>query len=403
MDPAKFRAPRFGSATREPGDKWAFWYFLPASVPRDLALDPLTVAALSDADAALGQLQGLGRLIRDPELLIGPYITREAVASSRIEGTEASLSDVLQAEAGGNEPRTEDVAEVTRYVEATRQGLELVKTLPLTRRLICELHRTLLASVRGTDKLPGEFRRSPVWVGSATDRPDTATYVPPLPSHIPDLFSDWERYVNEEVRVPPLIRAGLMHYQFETIHPFLDGNGRIGRLLIGLVLLEAGRLPTPLLYISGYLEMHRREYYDRLQAVRERGEVQEWLQFFLTAVTRQAEDASTRAMGIIDVRERYQHEAMRSRSRLSGVVELMMTNPFITVARVERALSVTNQGARNLIRDAEARGWLQTIESRGRGGRAWWVAREVWDVIEAPAAYQRNEPMSDSSPERTVQ
>ena len=386
MDPRQFTSTAFGESHREPGNRQAFWYFRPEPIPRNLELDLATIDALSEADAALGQLHGLGRLIPDPELLLGPYITREAVASSRIEGTEASLSEVLQAEVEEPGTRTEDVAAVERYVAATRLGLELIKSLPISRRLVCELHKELLDSVRGADKLPGEFRRSPVWVGSPSDRPDTATFVPPLPDLLPELFADWERYVNEDSK-RPLIKAALMHYQFETIHPFLDGNGRIGRLLIGLLLVDAGRLPTPLLYLSGYLETHRREYYDRLQAVRERGEIQEWLQFFLTAVKRQADDAIARATTLVDLRESYLGEAMTTRSSLPKLVELIVRNPYVTVLRVQRSLGLTNQGARNVIRDAERRGWLREIGTRGRGGRTYWLASAVFDAIEAPARY----------------
>jgi Fic family protein len=387
MDPSRFASEAFGIVDREPGNKHAFWYFRPSPIPRNLDLDLATIDALSEADAALGQLHGLGRLIPQPDLLLGPYITREAVASSRIEGTEASLSDVLQAEVEDSGPRNEEVAEVERYVEATRLGLELINTLPISQRLVSQLHKVLLNSVRGAEKLPGEFRRSPVWVGSPTDSPETAAFVPPLPGLIPELFADWERFVNEDSR-RPLVKAALMHYQFETIHPFLDGNGRIGRLLIGLLLIEAGRLPSPLLYLSGYLETHRREYYDRLQAVREQGEIQEWLQFFLTAVKRQADDAIARATTLVDLREAYLGEAMTTRSSLPKLVELIVRNPFLSVLRVERALGITNQGARNLIRDAERRGWLTQIGKRGRGGRTYWVAPAVFEAIEAPAAYR---------------
>jgi Fic family protein len=157
MDPSRFAVHTFGEVTREPGNKWAFWYFKPASIPRDLSLTLSTVRALSEADSSLGRLQGLGALIRDPELLLGPYLTQEAVASSRIEGTQASLSDVLQAEASGAPSPSQDIAEVERYIAATRQGYELVRTLPLSQRLVLELHRTLLAGVRGQEKLPGEL------------------------------------------------------------------------------------------------------------------------------------------------------------------------------------------------------------------------------------------------------
>lgn len=390
MDPQKFKAPHFGEATQEPGNKWAFWYFAAKPIPRSLDLLPATIFALSEADAALGHLQGLGHLVRDPQLLVGPYLTREAVASSRIEGTQASLSDVLQAEASGATP-SEDIAEVERYITATRLGYELVRTLPITQRLILRLHTTLLEGVRGAEKLPGELRRTPVWVGSPTDSPDTATYVPPLPSELPDLMTDWEQFVNTAGGLPTLIRCGLMHYQFETIHPFLDGNGRIGRLLINLMLMEEGRLTTPLLYMSGYLEANRQEYYDRLQNVREQGEVQEWLQFFLTAVKRSADDAVERAGRLVALRESYLIEASRTRSNLPGLVEMLFKNPYLNVGRVERTLELTNQGARNLIREAGKRGWVTELGTMGRGGRMYWVAPQIFEIIEAPLAYQGSE------------
>lgn len=395
VDPSKFSARQFGQAVKEPGNRWAFWHFLPATMPRVLDLESETILALSEADAALGHLQGLGRLIRDPQLLVGPYLTREAVASSRIEGTQASLSDVLQAEASGVTAPNEDIAEVERYIAATRQGLDRVKTLPISQRLILELHKTLLEGVRGKEKLPGELRRTPVWVGSPTDNPETATYVPPLPHELPDLLTDWEKFVNTPGRLPTLIRCGLMHYQFETIHPFLDGNGRIGRLLINLMLMEEGRLTTPLLYLSGYLEVNRQEYYDRLQNVRERGEIQQWLQFFLTAIKRQSDDAVERAGRLVELREEYLEAAATTRSNLPGLVELLFKNPFLTVARVERALGLTNQGARNLIRVAERREWVTEIGASGRGGRTYWVARRIFNVIEAPMSYRNADSSRD--------
>jgi Fic family protein len=387
MDPERYDAPQFGHVTREPGDKWAYWYYRPAHIPRDLPLEPLTVKALSDADAALGRLQGVSALIQDPELLIGPYLTQEAVASSRIEGTQTSLEEVLQDQASGQATKSEDVAEVKAYLAATRQGFELIKSWPLSQRLVLELHRTLLTGVRGQERHPGEFRRMPVWVGTPPDDPTTAAYVPPLPPDLPELIADWEAYVNVPDLSPTLVRCALMHYQFETIHPFLDGNGRIGRLLINLMLMEEGRMTTPLLYLSGYIEAHRQTYYQRLQSVRERGEMQEWLQFFLTAVRRSAEDATTRSERLVALREGYLEEAATSRANLSGLVSLLFANPYLTVKRVQDATGLTNQGARNLIQDAERRGWIEPAGRSGRGGRHYWVARAVMDVIEEPRAY----------------
>lgn len=188
-----------------------------------------------------------------------------------------------------------------------------------------------------------------------------------------------------------------MHYQFETIHPFLDGNDRIERLMIGLLLQHEGRITRPLLYLSGYLERHRREYHERLQAVRERGEIQQWRQFFLTAVRRQAADGVDRAGKLVRIRERYVTEASHSRSRIGELVTLLFANPFVTVGRVEKSLSITNQGARNLIHDAENRGWLHPSGVSGRGGRRYWVAEEIFTTIEATPAYEQDSPVPISS------
>lgn len=387
MDATRFADSIFGSATREPGNKLGFTYYLPRPIPREITMSASVINALSEADAALGHLQGLSALITDPSLLIGPYLRREALASSRIEGTQASLSDVFQAEIDA-EARTDETAEVSRYLQATQQAYELAKTLPLTQRLILQVHETLLAGVRGSEKRPGEFRTSPVWVGHTGATPETATFVPPLPQHLGDLLADWERFVNEDERsLPALVHAALMHYQFETIHPFLDGNGRIGRLLINLLLMERGRLPLPLLYLSNYFETHREEYYERLQAVRERAEIDEWLEFFLRAVKAQAEDAVDRSRKLVRIREEYYSEAIRERSNLPRLVEIIVRNPFVTVKYIEQKLELTNQGARNLIKNAEKRGWLQSLGTRGRGGRELWYSPEIFEIIESPMSY----------------
>lgn len=389
MDPAEYGETQFGAPARRPGDRWAFWFYKPKPLPRQLHLDDETVLALSHADSALGHLQGLGQIIVDPQLLLGPYLKREALASSKIEGTNTSLANVLRAEAGEGDAsvRDSEVEEVERYMRASNRGYQLLETLPLTQRLIKEAHRELVSGVRGTEKMPGEIRTSPVWIGSATDSPENAVYVPPLPEYVPELLADWERFVNESSRMPSLVRAALMHYQFETIHPFLDGNGRIGRLLVGLMLVQERRLTTPLLYLSGYLEAHRRSYYSLLQGVRERGEIQEWMQFFLTAVARSAEDGVYRASLLVRLREAYLRDAAPARSMVGSLVSLIFSNPFLTVRRVERALGITNQGARNLIKDAEARGWLGEPFTLGRGGRMYWVADEVFQILERPFSY----------------
>lgn len=390
MDPTRFVDSAFGGPAREPGNDWAFTYYLPKAIPRELDLTAPVVAELSEADAALGHLQGLGTLITDPGMLIGPYLRREALASSRIEGTQASLSEVFQSEID-EETGTDDTAEVRRYLDATRQAYELARTLPITQRLILEVHATLLTGVRGEEKLPGEFRRSPVWVGRAGATPETATFVPPLPAHLGELLGDWERFVNDDGRqLPALIQAALMHYQFETIHPFLDGNGRIGRLLINLLLLERKRLPLPLLYLSHYFETHRDDYYARLQAVREEGDIEAWLVFFLRAVRAQANDAVERSRRLIEIRERYHSEAIKERSSLPRLVDIIVRNPYVTVKYVQSKLDLTNQGARNLIKNAEAREWLKSLGAHGRGGRELWYSPEIFNVMETPMSYDAN-------------
>lgn len=383
MDPGKFTSQAYGKVTKKAGDKWAFWYFQPKPLPRDLSLEPATVLALSKADSAVGRLSGVGRLVTEPRMLIQPYLTKEALASSRIEGTVASLSDVLQAEANDEPTDDEDVKEVLNYQRALENGIARLETLPLGIRLTRELHQTLLTDVRGMEKMPGELRTSPVWIGSATDSPDTAAFVPPLPTDVPGALADWERFVNDESpTLPLLVRCALMHYQFETIHPFLDGNGRLGRLLVILMLLENKVLSEPLLYVSPYMETRRREYYESLQAVREQGSIQQWLQFFLTAVEFQATDAENRALKLVELRERYRQELKGVKSRAIEVAEMLFTNPVLTVRRVERTLQLTNQGARNLIESLETRGWVTRVSRPGRGGRIYWVGTEVFNVIE---------------------
>lgn len=382
MDPRRFVSETYGRVVKTPG-RHGFYTFEPAPLPRVLDFDPTTVVALADAEAALGRLAGAGRLLPNPHILIGPYMTREALASSSIEGTQASLSEVFEADAGREAP-TVDVREVQNYVAAMREGLDLLEKLPLSLRLLREIHARLMTGVRGGDRIPGEFRTSPNWIGAPDDRPDSAIFVPPAPDAMNLALNDLERFMHEDVVMSPLVQCALVHYQFETIHPFLDGNGRVGRLLAVFFLVEKGRLPQPLLYVSGYLERHRDQYYQRLQAVRERGEIQAWLRFFLTAVRTQAEDAVDRAERLSDLRERYRIDlASTTRSRASEVVDLMLAHPVITASVVADRLSVTHQGALNLIRQIESRGWLDRIGTFGRGGRQFWAAPEIMQVIEA--------------------
>jgi Fic family protein len=359
-----------------------FHAFVPTALPRELELASATVMLLSESDRALGRLAGAGRLLPNPHILVGPYVAREALASSRIEGTQASLSDVFDATAGGSAHG--DVLEVTNYIESLELGLERLAKLPVSMRLLREMHKQLLTGVRGTERRPGEIRRSPNWIGSPDNRPETAVFVPPPVDEMQLAITDWERYAHEDVRVPPLLKCALLHYQFETIHPFLDGNGRLGRLFIVLFLMEQGLLPAPLLYVSSYFETHRSEYYDRLQFVRERGEIEQWLQFFLRAVSVQATDAVERAERLADLREKYRLVTSRTRSRAGEVVELLFEKPVVTVGYLVDRLSVTQQGAANLLTRLHTEGIVRELfRVPGRATR--WVAHEIMDVLEGSA------------------
>lgn len=343
-------------------------------------LEPRTINALSAADASMGRLAGAGRLLPAPHLLLLPSLRREALASSRIEGTQASLSDVFEAEASGA-PRNEDVREVTNYIAAMDHGLVRLQSLPLSKRLMREMHAVLLAGVRGQEKTPGEFRRSQNWIGTVDGTPNTAVFVPPTVDHMMPALDDWEMYAHDErPELPLLIRTALLHYQFETIHPFLDGNGRLGRLFVVLHLVERGALPGPLLPLSPYLERHRSDYYSRLQAVRERGEIQAWLRFFLAAVEVQANDAVSRAERLLDLREKYRLALRGTRSRAVEVVDLMLSSPVMQTRQVATRLDVTIQGATYLLKQLGDAGVLRA-RTRGKGTPVTWYADEVLDVL----------------------
>lgn len=371
----------FGAARRVPG-RFGYVAFHPSPCPRDLVLDPTTVRALSSADRALGRLAGAGRLLPNPHLLVQPYLTREALASSQIEGTQASLSDVLEEDARGTPTRDPDVQEVQNYVAAFELGRTLLSELPLSLRLLRAMHGRLMTGVRGAEKSPGEFRTTQNWVGAPGSTLESARFVPP-PADGPmqEALADLERFLNDPVDLPPLIVCALAHYQFETIHPFLDGNGRLGRLLVTLFLIATGELEQPLLYLSPYFERDRNAYYEHLQAVREHGRMQEWLAYFLNGVTVQAKDAVDRVDRLVDLQARYRQELSNDRSQAGAVVELLFANPFVTTRRVSQALEVTNAGANNLLRRLERLGILRELERRGQGGRLTWVAPAIFSTI----------------------
>jgi Fic family protein len=344
-----------------------------------MALGARTVLGLSEADTALGRLAGAGRLLPNPHLFVNPYIVREAVASSRIEGTQSSISDVFDAEASGE--LRGDVREVLNYVRALQLGLRLLPELPLSLRLIRAVHVELMDGVRGGASTPEAFRTTQNWIGSPGDSIHDAVFVPPPPDEMKSALDDWERFAHETPLMPTLVQCALLHYQFETIHPFLDGNGRLGRLLIVFFLVEQGRLSAPLLYVSSFFERNRAEYYDRLQAVRAEGRYQEWVEFFLRGVETQARDSVSRAERLLDLRERYRATlAPKSRRRAVEAVEILFELPIVTARVIAERLGISVPGAKNLLELLEQEDIVRsTIVSSSRAKR--WVAEEVLGVI----------------------
>ncbi len=354
--------------------------YFPKPIPRRLPISEGNLLKLSDAEAALGRLAGAGRLLPHPHLLVRPYLRREAVASTRIEGTQASLLEVFDAEAS-DQPLGADVEEVVNYVRAMESGVQRLETLPVSTRLIREMHAVILAGVRGRDRQPGELRSTQNWIGPSGATIETATFVPPPPEKLGELLSDLERFVHEEPALPPLVQAALVHYQFETIHPFLNGNGRLGRLLIVLFLVVRDRLPEPLLYLSPYFEERRDQYYEALQGVRERGEFDQWLGLFLDGVRAQAVDPVASAERLTDLREHYRSRVRAAtRGVANQLVDLAFEQPVLDARLVEVRLQITRPAALTALRQlAELKVLIEVGE--GPRGQLRWRAQEILAVL----------------------
>ena len=368
MEFDRYASTPFGEARRTVG-RFGYVAYYPSAIPRSIDLPSRTVRLLGDAEAALGRLHGVGRLLPNPYLLARPYLLREAIASTRIEGTQASMTDIYEADAAGGAPNP-DVEEVLGYVEAMRWGIEQLDKLPLSTRLLREMHRRLMDGVRGRDRSPGELRSTQNWIGAPGSTIETARFVPPPPEQLATLLTDWERFANEDSEMPLLVQDAVLHAQFETIHPFLDGNGRLGRLLLVYFLIARGRLSAPLLYLSAYLERERALYYEALQAVSERGDVVPWVDLFLTAVQTQASDAVIRAERIVALRERYRQAAASIGSAHAlALVDLICENPLVTSRLVEARLGVSRPTSLRLLRQLEGRCVLREVAAGIRGQR----------------------------------
>lgn len=368
---------------KEREDKWGkYLTFIPQVLPPKITLDSEIVLALSKADAKLGKLSGVGFLLPNPNLLILPYLKKEAIMSSRIEGTRISLSELFLTEAKGNEENVPDALEVMNYVKAVNYGLEKIEKEPITIELIREMHNILMKGVRGENKHPGEFRKIQNWIGPSNSKPQEAQFVPPPPEEVPRLLQELISYLNTDDRLPLLMKCSLMHYQFETIHPFCDGNGRIGRSLITLYLCKKRLIIRPLLYLSGYFEAHKREYINLLLNTNKEGKFEEWIKFFLDAVATQSEDALQRVAKMQKLREEYRQKTQEScnTTAITKLIDQLFINPFITITTAGEVLGVTYPTAKRLIDNLVKIGILSSSQKAQRNKV--FVAHEILSIIE---------------------
>jgi len=364
--------------------------FVPAPLPPKLDWTLRLIRVLSDADRLIGKLAGEGGRLPNPHILMRPFLQREAVLSSKIEGTQATLGELLAAEAGVAVDRSpDDLREVGNYVVALEHGIVRLKELPLCVRIIRELHEKLMTGVRGQQAMPGRFRKIQNWIGKPGSTLATASFIPPPPDDVETCLAAWEKFLHES-DLPPLVTIALAHYQFEAIHPFLDGNGRVGRLLITLFLIEREILPTPLLYLSAFFEAARRDYYDGLRGVSERGEWNEWLEYFLQGVARMSEDALSRA-------ERINSKLIEWQKKVAGdstnaplrVVELLAANPFITAKGAAEKLGVAFTTAQRAIERLER---LGIVKQSGDAKRdRVYCANALLEILEEPARLKSSE------------
>lgn len=344
MDPSVYISKRAGQLAQQ---STGYKAFLPNPLPPQppLILDPEAISLLSAADRSLGRLNGLTAIISDPGLFVYLYQRKEALLSSQIEGTQCSLEDVLgDPEATDPSQKSEDIAEVSNYIRAMIAGLKLLKEIPISSRLIREIHAILMHGVRGSNKTPGEFRTSQNWIGNPGVTLATAEFIPPPPHDISRAMSDLEKYIHAEDPTPPLIKAALVHAQFETIHPFLDGNGRLGRLLITFLLCNWNTMDSPLLYLSYFFKANRTEYYARLTSIRTKGDWESWVKFFLRGVDETARLACHTAREIhhIHARDSAKLIAQKAPRAVVEVFRSFCKFPVATVPELSRGLAGSN-------------------------------------------------------------
>lgn len=388
MRPEAFTGQSAGQVIRVGQGEVAYHAFVPTPLPPALILDPELILTLSDADRALGELAGLGRAIANPSLLVRPFMRQEAVLSSRIEGTQADLADLYGYEAGqlllpGVRPHKQasDVREVFNYVQAMEYGLERLETLPLSLRLVREVHARLMTGVRGDMATPGEFRRSQNWIGPPGCLLAQASYVPPPVPEMTDALTAFEKYLHERDAYPPLVRLACIHYQFEAIHPFIDGNGRVGRLLVPLLMVSWGLLPHPLLYLSVYFERRRGDYYRLLMAVSTHGDWRAWIAFFLHGVADQARDAVARAKRLQDLQAGWRDTLQKERAStlVLRLADALFERPILTIPVVAEALGTSYPSAKAAVAKLEAMGALRQVPAEGAAKT--YAATGILDIV----------------------
>ena len=367
MKPESHRAGRY---VQQPA---RFRAFIPSPLPPEppIAVSPEMQVLLSKADRALGRLDGSIQTLPHPDLFVFMYVRKEAVLSSQIEGTQSSIQDVLAAEAQILSPdRPKDVDEVVNYVRAMNYGLKRLEELPVSVRLIREIHAELLKGVRGQHLTPGDIRTSQNWIGPVGCSLNEATFVPPPPHEVAKHLGDLEIFLHSDIQLPMLVRIGLAHVQFETIHPFLDGNGRVGRLLIAFLLCEQEILLKPVLYLSHYFKQHRQQYYDHLQAVRDRGSWEEWIIFFLQGVIEVSKQATETARRILMLRETHRSTITERFGRAAGnghrVLEYLYEHPILSTNEVRDLIGTTYAAANELVGKFVSNGILREITGQAR-------------------------------------
>lgn len=361
---------RAGTLVSNLSGEMAYESFRPAPLPPNppIEVSGELLTKLIDANKKIATLEGLSSRIPNMGLFVSMYVRKEALLSSQIEGTQCTLEDILNPLIDNNTNR--DVSDVINYIRATEFALERLKTLPLCNRLIKETHAVLLESVRGQEKNPGEFRYSQNWIGGQGSTLRNARYIPPNPDDMLTAMSDLEKYINSDDTLDPLIQAALIHYQFETTHPFLDGNGRVGRLLITLFLMEKGILSTPALYISYYLKMNRIEYYDRMTQVRRTGDYEQWISFFLQAFADSAEDAihTIDQLTALHNKNIKLFDALTKRQRTSvlKVFSYLESNPIIDIQKTATALEMSYNTVSKVVSILIGDGILEQTDKSGK-------------------------------------